>query len=247
MGERWGLFWEPMPPPGTTGRAIGQQARAAESGAATQPWVAAMLRRSSPDDASTRRAWIESGGFQVVRGPRILPIAGHRGRRPELEATRALQVADRYLQARGPWVSAKARHRCLAGVLLAMAGVPIAEMVALDPQRGTTPLDDRAHSVRMRLTRSPSPPDEVGYQLLLWEVVRAQNPAAPFPFARRVPVWLHPTGEGRVEFEVIDEPPGGLDAPFRARLERAIQDRLTAGPVREPGEGLVVEVPAFVG
>jgi hypothetical protein len=247
VGERWGLFWDPVPPPGTTGRAIGRQARAAACGADTQPWVAAMLRRSNPDDASERRAWIESGAFQVARGPRILPIAGRRARRPELEITRALQFADRYLQARAPWVSAKARHRCLAGVWLAMAGVPIVEMVAVNPQRGTTPLDDRAHAVRMRLQRAPQPLDEVGYQLLRWEVVRAQDPAEPFPFARRVPVWLHPTADGRVEFEAIDEPPGGLDAPVQARLERAIQDRLTAGPVREPGEGLVVEVPAFVG
>jgi hypothetical protein len=226
---------------------VGRQARAAASGAATQPWVAAMLRRSNPDDASGRRAWIESGGFQVVRGPRILPIADHRGRRPELEITRALQVTDRYLQARGPSVSAKARHHCLAGVLLAMEGRTVPEMDALEPQRGTIPREDMAHVVRMRLQRAPHPLDEAGYQLLLWEVVRAQDPAAPFPFARRVPVWLHPTADGQTDVEVIVEPPGGLGAAERLVLDRAIQGRLSAGPIREPGEGLVVEIPAFTG
>jgi hypothetical protein len=138
-----------------------------------------MLRRSNPDDTSVRRAWIESGAFQVVRGPRILPIATHRGRRPELEVTRALQVADRYLQARGPSVSAKVRHHCLAGVLLAMAGRSFTEMDALEPQRGTTPREDMAHVVRMRLQRAPHPPDEVGYGLLLWEVARTHDPSTP--------------------------------------------------------------------
>jgi hypothetical protein len=120
-------------------------------------------------------------------------------------------------------------------------------MDALEPQRGTIPREDMAHVVRMRLQRAPHPLDEAGYQLLPWEVVRAQDPAAPFPFARRVPVWLHPTADGQTDVEVIVEPPGGLGAAERLVLDRAIQGRLSAGPIREPGEGLVVEIPAFTG
>jgi hypothetical protein len=247
VGVRWGVFWDPVPPPGTTAREIARRARATVGGPARPPWVQAMLRRWNPDDAQARRAWLESAAFQVVRGPRILPIARHQSRRPEMEVTRALQAGDRYLHARAPDVSAKARHLCLAGVLLALAGVPIAQMVTLDPERGTTPLDDMTHVVRMRLQRAPHPPDEVGDHLLLWEVVRAQDPTTPFPFTRRVPVWLHPTVDGQGDFEVIVEPPGGLGDADRALLDRAVQDRCRAGPVDAPGEGLVVDLPALVG
>jgi hypothetical protein len=46
---------------------------------------------------------------------------------------------------------------------------------------------------------------------------------------------------------VIVEPPGGLGDADRLVLDRAIQGRLSAGPIREPGEALVVEIPALVG
>src|SRR5262249_1451738 len=68
----------------------------------------------------------------------------------------------------------------------------------------------------------------------------ADKQGVPFPFARRIPVWLQPTADGKIEPQVIGSP-----AELGDTFKQAVQRRLAAGPVLGSGEFLEVELPAF--
>lgn len=225
-----GLFWSPLPPPGTTAREIGRQARAAISGDEVAPWVARWLEEFAPRDPRLKLKWLTSSMHQTMRGGRLILVGPHRGRRPAREVTVAVQLMDRHLRETTP-KSARARRECIAGALLAVEG----RSTGMDEpdENGRTPREAKADEIRMRLERA-RPLDETSYRLALWRADARLDPNTPFPFRQRVAVELEPRSGGQMVVKPFGGPYGMAWEQFEPLLDRAIRIRRTVGKLLKP-------------